>query len=41
MANATVLYNGAILKRKPEETIKKEVSLNLLEDLLTLYIRVR
>ena len=41
MANATVLHHATVLKSKSEETIKKEVALNLLEDLLTLYIRVR
>ena len=40
MANATVLYYAKVLKSKSEETIKKEVALNLLEDLLTLYIYV-
>ena len=41
MANATILHHATILKSKSEEAIKKEVALNLLEDLLTLYIRVR
>ena len=41
VANATVLYYAKVLKSKSEETIKKEVALNLLEDLLTLYARVR
>ena len=41
MANTTVLHHATVLKRKSEETIKKEVALNLLEDLLTLCIRVR
>ena len=41
MANATVLHHAAVLKSKFEETIQKEVALNLLEDLLTLYICVR
>ena len=41
MSNATVLHHATVLKSKSEETIKKEVALNLLEDLLTLCIRVR
>ena len=41
MVNATVLHHPAVLKSKSEEAINKEVVLNLLEDLLTLFIRVR
>ena len=38
MPNVTVLQNATVLKSKSEETIKKEDALNLLEDLLTLFI---
>ena len=41
MANATVLDHAKLLKSKSDEAIKKEVAVNLPEDLLTLYIRVR
>ena len=34
MANTTVLPNATELKSKPEEAIKREVALNLLEYLL-------
>ena len=40
MGNATVLHHATVLKNKSEETIKKEVALNLLQDLLTLYIYI-
>ena len=41
IASATVLHHAIVLKSKPEEPIKKEVALSLLEDLLKLYICVR
>ena len=41
MANATVLHHATVLKSNSEEIIKKEVALNLLEYLLTLYTLVR
>lgn len=41
MKNATVLHHASVIKGKSEEEIKKEVFLNLLEDLLTLYLRLR
>ena len=41
MGNATVLHHATVLKNKSEETIKKEVALNLLQDLLTfIYIYI-
>ena len=40
MGNATILHHATVLKNKSEETIKKEVALNLLQDLLTLYIYI-
>ena len=40
MVHPTILHHAAVLKRKSEESIKKEVALNLLEDLLTIFIRV-
>ena len=41
MANTTVLHHATVLKSKSEETIKKEVARDLLEDPLTLFIPVR
>ena len=41
MKNATVLHHASVIKDKSEAEIKKEVFLNLLEDLLTLYLRLR
>ena len=40
MVHPTVLHHATVLKRKSEESIKKEVALNLLKDLLTIFIRV-
>ena len=41
MKNLTVLTHAATIRNKSPDLIKKEIALNLLEDLLTLYIRVR
>ena len=41
MANATVSYHATVLKSKSKKAIKEEVAVNLLEDLLTLYICAR
>ena len=41
MTNLTVLTHAAAIRNKSSDLIKKETALNLLEDLLTLYIRVR
>ena len=41
MTNLTVLTHAATIRSKSSDRIKKEIALNLLEDLLTLYIRVR
>ena len=41
MANATVSHHAAVLKIKSKKATKEEVALNLLEDLLTLYICAR
>ena len=41
MANTTVLPNATELKSKPEEAIKREVALNLLEYLVNIFIRGR
>ena len=41
IVHATALHHATVWKSKSEETIKKEVPLNLLEDLLTFYVRVR
>lgn len=40
MAHPTILHHATVLKRKSEESIKKELALNLLKDLLTIFIRV-
>ena len=41
MENCMVLENFAKVRRSSPDNIKKEIAFNLLEDLLTLYIRVR
>ena len=41
MVHPSILDHATVLKRKFEETIKKEVALNLLEDLLTLFTHIR
>ena len=40
MVHPTILHQATVLKRKSEESIKKEVALNLLKDLLAIFIRV-
>ena len=40
MVHPTILHHATVLKRKSEESIKKELALNLLKDLLTIFIRV-
>ena len=41
MRNPSVLTDFTILRNKCHETVKKEVGLNFLEDLLMLYVRIR
>ena len=41
MENCMVLESFAKVRRSSPDNIKKEIAFNLLEDLLTLYIRVR
>ena len=41
MTNLIVLTHAAAIRSKSSDLIKKEIVLNLLEDLLTLYIRAR
>ena len=41
MTNLTVLTHAATIRSNSSDLIKKELALNLQEDLLTLYIRVR
>ena len=41
MENCVVLESFAKVRRSSPDNIKKEIAFNLLEDLLTLYIRVR
>ena len=41
MTNLTVLTHAPAIRSKSSDLIKKEIALNLLEDLLTLYKRVR
>ena len=41
MTNITILTHAAAIPNKSSDLIKKEIALNLVEDILTLYIRVR
>ena len=41
MENCTVLESFAKVRRSSHDDVKKKITLNLLEDILTLYIRVR
>ena len=41
MTNLTVLTHAATIRSTSSDLIKKKIAVNLLEDLLTLYIHVR